>query len=573
MPDLDYLKLIKEQEAELLGLHGRMDDDDKLLHLAKYIMKDATGQTVKDVVNVTLNKPAIFAANVISALNSSEQQIVVNSDDSKIKTTEIEDFLNAAFTAANQMALASGDAPLNFFTDTQTCIRGRACRRVLFRIENGKLIPDITSWDTRFVTGEVDKDGKGWRAYKSYRSRGDIKADYGKVINGKYEWVTDVWDDTHNEVWVGNERITVEKDGETPRTEEHGWGFVPVVYQIVPLGYGNILMDDDRIKYEGESLFFMIRDLVSELNRWVTILQTLNLKTVKPPMKQKKKGGGEPSEYEDVTGMSTITAMDTDEDIARIEYGDAIRATQLVYQTIEKALQEASFTDIDIGNFKQTLSAVALVKIGEGKSQVFLPRLTTREALNKDTADMVIRQTILEAKREGMTEVEVGTPGHKRSFKIADLEGEYEITFKSFLKSPTMDVARMAIATQAREIYPRLFTYEHILQVEDPKGLERDWYSQQAELLSPTVLKYRTIMKLAEKADEGDENAADEVSIMTAEMGVTLDQLKQGIIPPAQQPSNGQKPARPVVPLLGKGGQVGGLQRIGSASPEEGGTE
>ncbi len=575
MPDLDYPKLIKEQELELSGLHTRMDDDRKLLYLNKYELQDANKKKVKDVIHVTLNKPAVFASNVISALNSTRQQIAVDSDDTKVKTAEIEVFLGAAFAAANQMSITSGDPVLDFFTDTQACIRGRVCRRVLFRIENGVLITDITSWDTRFVTGEVDKDGKGWRAYKSYRSRRDIEADYGKVIEGKYEWVSDVWDDEHNEVWVGNERIKLNKDG-TPRTEEHGWGFCPVVHQIVPLGYGNILMDNDRIQYEGESIFFLIRDLIPQLNMWLSILQTLNLKTVKGPMKQKLENGGEPSEYEDATGIGTITSMKPTEDIARIDYGDAIRATQLAYQAIEKGLQEGSYTDIDIGNVKQPFSAVALITIGESKDQVYLPRLATREALNKITADMLIKQTIMEAKREGMTEVEVGTPGHKKSFKIADLEGEYEITFRSFLKSPKTDIARIAMADQAKTWYPRIYTYEHILQVEDSKGLQRQWYSEVAEKLSPNVLRNRVIMNLLEMAEDGDENAAVEAQIMAAEIGATIDQIKQGIIPPPPAPSgNGEKPTEPLIPLLGKGGQVGGIPRvaIGSASPEEEGIE
>ncbi len=41
MPDLDYPKLIKEQELELSGLHTRMDDDRKLLYLNKYELQDA----------------------------------------------------------------------------------------------------------------------------------------------------------------------------------------------------------------------------------------------------------------------------------------------------------------------------------------------------------------------------------------------------------------------------------------------------------------------------------------------------------------------------------------------------
>ena len=360
------------------------------------------------------------------------------------------------------------------------------------------------------------------------------------------------------------------KDG-TARQEEHSYGFTPVVLEIVPLGYGNILLDDDRLKYEGESIFFMIRDLVPELNRWISILQTLNLKTVKPPIKQKKKGGGEPEEYDDVTGIGAITALDTDEDISRIDYGDAIRATQLVYQAIEKGLQEGSYTDIDIGNVRQPFSAVALITIGESKDQVYLPRLATREMLNKSTADMLTRQVIQEAQRNGMSEVEIGTLGHKRGFKIADLEGEYETTFKSFLKSPKTDIARMAVADHAQQYYDPETILEDVLQVEDPKAIMRKRYYYLAEKYSPNVMRSRIIRNLADMADEGNEDAQEDYLIMKAEMEAALMQVKNGQAP-TQPSDNGGRTTEPLVPLLGKGGQVGGIPReaIRAGGPEEG---
>jgi len=572
---MDYPKLIKEKEQEFLGLTGRMDDDRKLLYLDKYIMKDARGKKVKDVVNVTLNKPGVFASNVISALNSTRQQIVCESDDSKVKTAEIEQFVNLAFSSANARIVSQGKATLNFFTDTQSCIRGRAARRVLFRVEDGVIIPDIASLDTRFHTYDVGENGLAWSGYKTYRSKGDIEAEYGIVTDGKFTWVSDVWDAEHNEVWVGNQRISRNKDG-TERIEEHAYGITPVVLQIVPLGYGNILLDDDRLMYEGESIFFMIRDLVPQLNMWISILQTLNLKTVKGPAKQKKKGGGEPEEYDEVMGMGAITAIDVDEDIARIDYGDAIRATSLVYQAIEKAMQEGSYTDIDIGNVKQPFSAVALITIGESKDQVYLPRLASREMLNKATAEMLIRQVRQESKALG-TSIKMGTPGHKKGFNVSDLEGEYEITFKSFLKSPKTDIARMAVATQAERYYDPVTILEDVLQVEDPKAIMRKRYYFMAEKIDANILRHRIIMNLVEMAEDGDENAAYEAQIMAVSMGLTLDQIKSGQVMPTvpTMSGNGEQPTEPIVSLLGKGGSVGGIPRaaIGSASPEEEGTE
>jgi len=562
----DYPKLIKDRERELLGLYGRMDDDRKLLYLANYVMKDAKGKDVRDVVNVTLNKPSVFASNVISALNSTRQQVVVESDSSKVETADIEEFIQAAFDTANYARVNAGEAHLNFFADTQCCIRGRAARRVLFRIEDGVLKSDIQSWDTRFVTYEQSDEGLAWAAYKSYRGKAQIEAEYGHVIPSQYGWVSDVWDSDHNEVWIGNDKVL---------EQEHFYGFCPVVLQIVGLGYGNILMDDDRLKYEGESIFYMIRSLVPELNRWITILQTLNLKTIKPPIKQKKKGGGEPEEYEDLTGMGAVTAIEPEEDIARIDYGDAIRATQLVYQAIEKGLQEGSYTDIDIGNVKQPFSAVALITIGESKDQVYLPRLAARETLNQATADMFIRQVVQVAQQEGMATVELGLPGHKRAFKVSDLEQEYQISFKSFLKSPKTDVARMAIAQQAQEFYDPMMILEDVLQVENPKEVMRKRYYYMAEKIDPNILRHRVIMNLLEMADEGDEDAEIEAEIMAASMGVSIEQIKQGQIAPAAAPANGQNRQEGLLPLLGKGGTVGEIPRaaIRSASPDEAGTD
>lgn len=542
---MDYLAKIKEKDLEFTELDQRMQTDVDLLYLKKYVMTDKTGKhAVPDIINSTLNKPAVFAANVNSALGAVKQQVVVESDSKKIDTHEIEEFQDAAFGMANARLRKLRYPLLNPFADAQLCIRGRTGRRVLFRMENDELVPDITPWDGRYIRYEVDDDGLAWASVTTMRTRGQIEADYGIPIKGTTAQVRDVWDREHNEVWVEEREVI---------SQPHPYGLTPVVLSIVSLGYGDILLDLNRLKYEGESIFFLIRDVVPQLNMLLSILQTLNFLSVKRPEQYESKEGPQatPPEYEEAIRPGAMTAVDIGGGIKPIDFGDATRAAQMAYEMIEKAVQEGGYTDIDIGNVRQPFSAIALITIGESKDQVYLPRLAAKEWLNIDTAEMFTRQVI-----QIGGSVELGTPGHKRKFNTSKLEGEYTTDYKYFVKSPKIDIARMAVAQQAKEWYPRRYIYEEVLQVEDPKGLEDEWYSELAEKIDPNVLKHRIIMNLLDLAEEGDENAAREAKIMAAGMGLTIAQVKAGITP---KPPELPEPEKETVPLLGEGGQTGGI--------------
>ena len=263
---MDYLQKVRDKEEEEKTLYNRMQADSDMLYLKKFELKDIRGRRIPDIVNVTLNKPAVFAANVVSAINGVKQQVIVESDDRKVDTTEIESFQNMAFSAANFRLMRRGLPLLNPFTDVQTCFRGRMARRVLFRKEEGEIIPDIMSWDGRYIRYEMGQDGLNWAAYSTIRSKAEIESEYPlAVVKGKTGRVLDIWDAWHNEVWV---------DEKTVVYREHSYGFTPVVIQVVPLGYGSILMDANRIEHNGESIFFLIRDIVPQLNMLISILQT-----------------------------------------------------------------------------------------------------------------------------------------------------------------------------------------------------------------------------------------------------------------------------------------------------------
>lgn len=549
---MDYQQKVKDKEEENSALITRWKEDEDLLYLAKYVMKDADKSTVEDIINITLNRPAVFAANVISALGRASEQGVIESEDKELDTAYIEDFRKAGLDSANDRLRRQGRGQLNPFFDTQNCIRGRSAARCVFQMVDGVLIPEIVPWDTRYVTYAMGANGLDWGAYKTKRQKDVIEAKYGEELKkynvdipAKGTEVLDVWDTEHNEVWISDKKIL---------EQEHTFGFTPVCIQIVPLGYGAILLGDDRVKYEGESIFFLIRDVIPELNRLASIMQTLNLKAVKPPMMWKSKDGQlykESPEYDDVAGMATVTPADIGGGAEPISYGDAQRSATMAYAMMDKALQEGSLSSIDLGTLQFQLSAVALIEIGEGRDQVFLPRLEAKAMLNEQLAEMFTQQVI-----QIGGSVELGTPGHKRTFDVGKLEGEYETTYKYFVKSPKIDAGRVTLYAAYGDAVSKKYKKKEVLQMEDPEGDDRQQRWEEAERLSPGVKMRRTIEALIKL----DEDA--EAKLMLAEMGVTIQQMLSGDISQIPKPEPEEKPTQ-VVPLLGAGGGGGRARQSG----------
>jgi len=549
---IDYKQKVKDKKEEQSELESRWIADEELLYLDKYIMKDVAGNPVPDIVNVTLNRPAVFAANIISALGSTVEQVVVESEDKNIDTAYIEDFQKRAFASANSGLRVQGRTLLNPFFDTQLCIRGRAAARCLFQMINGELVTDIAPWDARYVTYEMGTNGLEWAAYETTRTKAMLEVEYPDItVTGKSIKVLDVWDTEHNEVWVADKKIF---------EQEHPFGFCPVVIQIVPLGYGSILLGTNRIKHEGESIFFLIRDVTSELNRLISIMQTLNLKAVKPPMKQKKLGGGKPAKYEDVTGMGAVTAMEPTEDIVPIDYGDAQRSAQMAYGMMDKAMQEGSLSSIDLGTLQFQLSAVALIEIGEGRDQVFIPRLSAKASINQQLAEMFTKQVGLIGGSIGL-----GVSGHKRNFDVSKLEGEYETTYRYLVKDAKVDAARFSMAASAGYLIPDKAKRRDILQREDPDEDERQLRWEEAEKLSPAIKMRRTIETLIEMEED------EEAQLMSDEMGINLEQMLSGNLQQQPKPEEPQKP-QPMMPMFGGGSsakKASMLQQTPRATVEE----
>ena len=564
--DIDYKKLVDDKKSERMasGLSGRMDEDRRLVELGKYALKDVNERGVPNSISVTLNDLGVFATTVESGLGNATEQVIVETEDKNLDTAYIEDVIKASLAAANSRLVRQGKFPLNPYFDQQMCRRGGGAARCLFRMDTKTktLICDITPWDRRFFYYGMGSEGVDWVAYETFKSKDEIAAEpWAKkekfTIEDEEAETLDVWTKKKNLIWV-NDKNEHEQD--------HPWGYVPAVFQIVPMG--SMMADKESRVARGESIFFLIRDLVPELNRLVSQIATLNQKAVDTALLWKSEEGtaATPPGYEDLSTPGSVTAADIGGGAEAVIYGELKRSAYLLHTMIETRIQRGSLSNLDMGIMgNQPWSAVALMEIGEGRDQVFLPRLGARGGLNQQLAEMLIDQII----QTGATSVEIGSRGHKRTFDARKLVGEYEISFKYFIKSPKTDIARFSMASAAGDLVSEKYKTENILQMEDPEGDDRQKRWEEAERLVPAIKMRRDIKALLEMADRGDADAEEEAKLVSDALGVTVEQLLSGGTEQQPKPEEREKP-KPMVPLFGKDRERGGSAGGAAAQGEPG---
>ncbi len=111
---------------------------------------------------------------------------------------------------------------------------------------------------------------------------------------------------------------------------------------------------------------------------------------------------------------------------------------------------------------------------------------------------------------------------------------------------PKIDMARMAQAQVAREFYDEDTVLAEVLQVEDPKKIRNQRYSDLAEKMSPLIMRNRVIRALVEIDPF-------EAKLMAKEAGQTLKAILGGEPPvPLEQP----QPAAPMLPMMLKAGEI-----------------
>jgi len=310
-----------------------------------------------------------------------------------------------------------------------------------------------------------------------------------------------------------------------------------------------MLSDTGDLKHQNESVFFLIREAMPEIQRLVSIVQTQAFNTIKPPISVRTVEG-KTVELADLGGYEEEMASGaiTNADVRIITQADANRAAMMAMERMDLNMREAGFIPRQLD---PPQSGIALIIEKEGQDIIQLPRLKLKGAMKTALGDMATAQV-----EQIGGSVEIGTPGHKRTFDTGKLAGQYEVTHRFRVKSLANDAGLASLAAAYGDDISTHYKLREIYQLDDPDGEERWKGYEEVERLSPLVKLRRRVKDLLELGED------EEAELVIDEAGVTLEQLLAGTVG-TPKPEKA-KEATQVLNLWG-----GGAGRQGSQRPPQ----
>ncbi len=533
----DFHRKWQDGNSQKALLNARQDADKFILYLDKYTLKDAKGNKVPGVISTTHNRAATYAAFVIAELGVASEQYTVESMQTGFDTAYVENFRKAAFEAVDENLAMMGMRKLNPWLNFHGSIRGGAAARCGFGMktftdEKGRqqrgLVTDIAPWDVRFSVFERGSMGLTYAGIKTTESRGDIEAQYGDslkkfriTLTGKEYEFLEAWDTQKQEVWVGGKQIF---------EEENKWGFVPVVHKTVTLG--SMLADTDSLEHEGESIFWLIRLAIPEMNRLISIFQSHNMTSLKPPIVWKMtKGKGKVPQYADVMNPSKIIGAEIGGGAERVQFGDAQVSGQIVLANLDTQMREASTSSLDLSLIgSPPASGVRAIIAGENRGQLLNPRLNLRGEMKVGLGDMLTEQVL-----QIGGSIELGVKGHKQLWDTSKLKGPYSTKVDYFIKSDAVNAGRASLAAAYGNLISDDDKRIEVLQRQDPVRDKKRLALQELGRQNVHIKTYLDIMSI--KGQEPDLEYIAEIAALQIDVG--LDALLAGDtskIPGPQEP-------------------------------------
>jgi len=535
----ETLELIKNAEGKLSTLWSRMDKDAEIARLNEYTLTDSNGRSIRNVVSVTMNEPAVFLNAMVSMIQESIWQTKVTGGITPKQTVKVEKFINESLRLADRRLLNMGEPRLFPFLSNHICLRGWVGARLITQIDKGKYIPAIMPMDMRYFVYERGAEGLLWGAYKTQRSATLIEEEYGITPEDDIVEVTDFWDSEKEEVYIGEELV---------KSDKHKLGCVPFVIQASPSGF--MLRDQGYMEYEGESIFALNRNMYEEYNRLISIDQTLAMKAVMPPYQKvlKDENSNDLSlEYPDAIG--SVSVVKEGEEYQLIQRPDINNASRIAHQNISGGLQRGGVNDIDLGNTTFPTSAVWISEQTDIRNKLLAPRLTALGMFYEQLSRLLITEFVAGGKKR---EVDIGRFGKKLKYTPSDLgdQDDYDIECKLMSHTKKQEISNITVATQARGIVSRDTIIRDILSFEDPEGEIAKLESEAAEEIEPALKFFRQACSLCDEADNAqDKEVADQKrleSMLLTERAILL--IKMGRQQAQAQTQGPTTPTRPQTP-------------------------
>jgi hypothetical protein len=504
-------------------LYKRMDEDADLVNLVnnESYIKSASGNAIPNTVHIVLDDAARFAWRVESVLNSAIEYPVVEASKRGFDTDYVEDFISYFFRQIDEMLPLIDIEALNPFLDQQNVRRGRSAARVTIQYKDGKVIPQVVPYDTRYFAYWLRNMSLAGTIYSAERTKSQVLSEYqeAKVSKDIGVKVEEIWTPEKNEIWI---------EGSLYRDPKNIYNEVPVVYKIVP--QGSMLRDPDNLKYRGESIFFLIRDLLPQLNQLVSIIQSLNLREVDRALQLKLPiemidPNMEVAGHDEVTAPGTVNPVPQQGGYEYMPVGELRDAARLLHDMIQSRIDASTLNRLQT---LQPKTATEILQVVQDQTDLIMPRLAARGSLKKSIILMALKQ-IKNLVKKGQFKL------GERDFDLEKLIGDYTLDYAYYFNDPKTDVARANIGISMRGLRPDYAIRRDIMQLRDPDGEEAQLRWEEAEQLSPLVKMDRTIRGLLKLAEDGQPGAEEEAKLLTLQLLPAIDQAMAGQMTPQPQ--------------------------------------
>ncbi len=489
----------------------RMDEDEKLWTGEPYVLKDAKGNDLEDVISVTMNNARVFGERVLAVLNESEELVEINGQRNGKEldghqTKIIEDWWYDLMYLANENLNQVLLPDLDTYLWEQNAIRGRMGARILLSQDRYGFDADILPIDMRKCVYSVGKRGLSKVAFWDTLDKDMCREEYPyyrPTVDSITRW--NYWDNLEEVIFL---------DGKFYEAVPNKLLHPPFVIQLCQ--QGTFLDTSSRaLRMRGDSIFSANRELYPELNRIASIMETQNMLTLAPPQVLKSESGQKLPD-EPLYRIGRILALKTTEGLEKIEAPDIQASTRFFQAMLDGALQRGSISNIDWGNLQFQLSQVAIATLAGASRQVFTPRIKTMERFKR----MLCREARWQFTTFNMS-ASIGRVGKKRTYTADDLAGDYTVDFEYLTALPEETAAAYGLANMAQRWMDDRSIRKNILRYRDYDDIDEKYLVQTAQKVSRAL----GLFQMAQALDK--QNRTDEVKVLLIEMGQAL----QGIAP------------------------------------------
>lgn len=488
---MDTLTLVQNKRDQSAQLHARQDGDARLAHLAKYKLRSALDKKdIPGAVSITLNKPAVYLHSVVSwILNAKWQTFVEGNVDSKMKT-DVENFLDDAYAESDERRTSRGEKASMVFLASHLCVRGWIGRRLLWQVDGDNVYLNDVPIDMRWTEFESDSVGFKWVAPTYWRSASVLQKQYpdaGIPDSKELIEVTDYWDSEKNEVYVGKKLAG---------REINEIGYPPFI--ILPSPSGFVFLDKGYMKDEGESIFFLDRDLYNPQNQLVSVDQTLAMQAVDPNYQREllNRKGDSPSPG--ASGGRTLE-VEPGSKYELMPQSDIKMSNRIAHEEIGRAVEQGSLSEVDIATPPKVTSALWITEQTELRNKLLVPLLQTFERFTAQSSRIII-----DMYKKGEYNSYVGVKGKATKYKtsqLGDLD-DYTVSCRLMSKNRKQEIANVIVSNAAVGEMSRISRLENIMMVDEPEVELARIEAEEAEQFDPVVKMIRLVCSTIDRANK-----------------------------------------------------------------------